>query len=359
MPGQRPADGADLHRAGVFSGEGRRGLGQAVALEDGQSDAAVEVAEPLAERRAAGDGVRAPAAEGVAQPAVDEPREDRVLGAHRERRPASAESRPRDQAMATSAARSKILPRPSAVAFWDAVLKTFSNTRGTASTNVGRNSPRSRTRLRMSALWPSRTRALTAPDLDDAGEHVRQRQEQQRRAASSPANSSSSSVDRHAQLGHEVAVGEHAALGPARRARGVDDGGQVEGRGRRTPRLEVGVGDVGAEPGQHAHGVVVDRPDVAQLLEVGAHLGDPGQVGRSLGHDGAGARVAQDVPDLLGRRRLVDRHRHGAGEPDGVVEQRPLVPGPGDQRHPVARLDAGGDQSLGDVAHLGRGTPRR
>jgi hypothetical protein len=62
-----------------------------------------------------------------------------------------AGSVPRDQATATSAARSKILPRPSAVAFWEAVLKTFSNTRGTASTNVGRNCPRSRRRFLASA----------------------------------------------------------------------------------------------------------------------------------------------------------------------------------------------------------------
>ena len=65
--------------------------------------------------------------------------------------------------MAVSAARSKILPRPSAVARCEAVLKTFSNTRGTASTNVGWNSPRSATRFLMSALWPIRTRCLTQP----------------------------------------------------------------------------------------------------------------------------------------------------------------------------------------------------
>ena len=65
--------------------------------------------------------------------------------------------------MATSAARSKIAPRPSAVARWEAVLNTFSKTRGTASTNVGRNACRSATRFLMSALCPSRDRDLTAP----------------------------------------------------------------------------------------------------------------------------------------------------------------------------------------------------
>ena len=57
------------------------GLGEAVALEHVDADAAVEVAEPLAERGAAGDGVRALAAERGTQLAVDQPVEDAVLGA--------------------------------------------------------------------------------------------------------------------------------------------------------------------------------------------------------------------------------------------------------------------------------------
>ena len=56
--GQRPADGADLVRVGQVDGQRGGGLGQAVALEHREPDAAVEVAEPVAERRAAGDGVR-------------------------------------------------------------------------------------------------------------------------------------------------------------------------------------------------------------------------------------------------------------------------------------------------------------
>ena len=65
--------------------------------------------------------------------------------------------------MATWAARSKILPLPSASAFALAWLKTFSKTRGTASTNVGWKAPRSATRFLTSGVCPMTVRVLTAP----------------------------------------------------------------------------------------------------------------------------------------------------------------------------------------------------
>ena len=71
-----------------------------------------------------------------------------------------------------------------------------------------------------------------------------------------------------------------------------------------------------------------------------------------LGEEGPRARVGQDPFDLLGRRRLVDRHGHRARGPDGVVDQRPLVPGVRHQRDPVSGLDARRDQSLGHRRHL-------
>ena len=49
-------------------GRGRRGLREAVALEDRHADAAEEVAEALAERRAAGDGTEAAATQRGASP---------------------------------------------------------------------------------------------------------------------------------------------------------------------------------------------------------------------------------------------------------------------------------------------------
>ena len=78
--GEGLADGADLQRVGAVDGERGGGLGEPVALEHGQPDAAVEVAEPVAERGAAGHGVRAAAAERGAQPPVDQPGEDARAG---------------------------------------------------------------------------------------------------------------------------------------------------------------------------------------------------------------------------------------------------------------------------------------
>ena len=338
---------------GVFAVSAAGGLGQPVALEDGQPDAAVEVAQPLAERRAAGDGVRAPAAESGAQPSVDQPGERRVLGAHGDRRPAAGRveaARPGDRHLGGA------LEDPAATLGGGVLGGGVED----LLEHPGHGEHERRPELAQVAHQVADVGAVTEPDprlhrpdLDDAREDVSERQEEQRRRVVA-GEQLLELGHRDPQLRQEVAVREHAALGAAGRARGVDDRGQVEGRRRRTPGLEVRVGDVGAEAGQHPHGVVVDRPDVPQLLEVGAHLGDPGQVGRPLGDHGAGPGVAQDVSHLLGRRRLVHGHRHRAREPDRVVEERPLVPGPGDEGHPVAGLDAGGDQSLRDVAYLGQ-----
>ena len=136
----------------------------------------------------------------------------------------------------------------------------------------------------MSAEWPSRTRGLDAADLDDPGEDVGERQEEQRggSASSSGVEERVELGDGHGQLEHEVAVGEHAALGPAGRARGVDEGGQVVGpavrttlaRARRRRRPRPGSQDPTA--------VALDRPHVVQVGKPVAHLLDPGAVlGRS------------------------------------------------------------------------------
>ena len=206
----------------------------------------------------------------------------------------------------------------------------------------------------MSALWPSRTRAFTAPTwMTRAKTWASGRNSRvEARVITVRGEQLVELVDRHGQLGHEVAVGQHAALGTAGGAGGVDDRGEVQRGGRRTPCLELVVGDVGAEPRQDVDRVVLDRPDVPQLLEVRADLGHPAQVRETLGDHGTRAGVAEDVADLRRRRRLVDRDAHRPGEPDGVVDQRPFVAGPRDQRDPVSGGDTGGDESLGHPADL-------
>ena len=102
--------------------------------------------------------------------------------------------------------------------------------------------------------------------------------------------------------------------------------------------------------------------DLATLIEhpqfthrsVGAGRDDALGVARRLGHEDLGPRVFDDPGDLLRRRRLVHRHGHRTGEPDRVVEERPLVPGPGDEGDAVAGFEAGGDQSLRDLSYLGQ-----
>ena len=81
----------------------------------------------------------------------------------------------------------------------------------------------------------------------------------------------------------------------------------------------------------------VDLPDVVQLGQPVSDTGDQGGVRVGLHHDGDRAGVREDPRDLLGAGRLVDRHGDRAGGPDGVVEQRPLVPGPAHQRRPGRR----------------------
>ena len=64
--------------------------------------------------------------------------------------------------IAVPAARSKILPLPPSRAFCSAVLYTFSNTRGTDTTNVGLNTPNVGTRFLMSLVKPRVTLLVKA-----------------------------------------------------------------------------------------------------------------------------------------------------------------------------------------------------
>jgi len=96
----------------------------------------------------------------------------------------------------------------------------------------------------------------------------------------------------------------------------------------------------------------VDHPQVLQCGERGTHAADDLRVPAGLGEDGTCRRVAQQPPDLLGRRGLVYRHAHTPGRPDGVVDHRPLITGPRHQPDPVAGLDARGDDPPGQRGRL-------
>src|SRR5206468_772218 len=77
--GQRRADRADLDLVGCVDHDRSGGLGESVALEDDEADAAVEVTESGAERGPARHGIPHAATHGRAELGVDQPVEQGVL----------------------------------------------------------------------------------------------------------------------------------------------------------------------------------------------------------------------------------------------------------------------------------------
>ena len=113
-------------------------------------------------------------------------------------------------------------------------------------------------------------------------------------------------------------VGEHHALGRPGGARGVDDRGQVA-RGRRWPPPRRGrAGSCGDQvvPGEvvgRRRRRVVTTPRARSVGELGAHRERTARGSRSSSTmPSIGPAVADQVLDLLGRRRVVDRDRGGA-----------------------------------------------
>src|SRR4029079_15032031 len=100
-------------------------------------------------------------------------------------------------------------------------------------------------------------------------EDVGERQEQQRRGVVG-LEQQVQLGDRYPELGHEVPVGELAALRTAGRPGGVDDRRQVERGGPGPPVLENVVGDVLAQAAQDLDPVVRQRPHVVQVGQAGA-----------------------------------------------------------------------------------------
>jgi hypothetical protein len=195
--------------------------------------------------------------------------------------------------------------------------------------------------------------------LDDLAEHVRQRQEQQHRTG---LVQQLGKDQRHRpDLAEHVAVGQLTALGTPGRAGGVDQRGEVVGADRPVPGVHLVGGDVVAERhqlldrarGAGSAGRRLDPPDPAQRRRLRGRAVDDGRVLHRLDDDRGRAGVGQDPLDLLVRGRLVDRHGDRAGGQDRVVEQRPLVPGAGQQGDPVPDLDAGRDQPAGHGGDLG------
>ena len=121
-------------------------------------------------------------------------------------------------------------------------------------------------------------------------------------------------------LGDQVAVGQLAALRPPGGAGGVDQGGEVVGAHGRAPGVHLVGGRVGPErddrvdrAGTGAAGAPARSARRARSAgRATAHALDERPVLVRLDDGGGRLRVREDPLDLLGRGRLVDRHRDAA-----------------------------------------------
>ena len=177
---------------------------------------------------------------------------------------------------------------------------------------------------------------------DEAREHVGDRQEEQ--------GARLRVVDEHRQevvgLQHrrnEVAVREDDALGHARRAGRINDRrlvAELDGVGALAHLLDR---DTLGGTRQDALGTSVEGEDMADAL--GAHGFDElGLLGVRRGDD-AHVGVLEDVRDLGGGVRLVDRHGDGATGQCGHIDERPLVGGGCQDRQVLAGLEAHADET--------------
>ena len=106
-------------------------------------------------------------------------------------------------------------------------------------------------------------------------------------------------------------------------------------------RIEFGVGHIFAAVGQLVHRAVVDDEGFAKRGQSVGHLAELVAVVGVLDDKRDGSGVLEEVLDLIGCRGLVDRDRCPARTPDGVVQERPLVPSGRTDRDAVARCDPG------------------
>ncbi|SPT56488.1 Uncharacterised protein [Schaalia odontolytica] len=76
-----------------------------------------------------------------------------------------------------------------------------------------------------------------------------------------------------------------------------------------------------------------------------------GLLGRG-GEDPGNVGIGEDVPDLDGGVRFVDRDGDRADRQESEVQEKPFVRGRGEDRDRVCRLDAKADEAAGCVLDL-------
>ena len=148
----------------------------------------------------------------------------------------------------------------------------------------------------------------------------------------------------------EVAVREDDALGHTRRARGVDDRrlvAQLHSVGALAYLLD---GDALGGPRQDPLGATVQGENMTHTL--GAHGLDQLGLLRRRRDDDAHVGVSEDMGDLLRGIRLVDGDRDRAAGQGGHVDEGPLIRGRGQDRQVVARFEADADEATRDRVGL-------
>ena len=382
---QRRPHGADARRPEGVDGQHRRGLGQAVALQHRQPHRVEELRHLAAQGRAAGaDETQAPAGAGP-DLREHEPVGDRRLDAGQQagfpaRQPGAGRGvahagGPREQRLPQSRGLGDGRDHPRPQLLEDA--RHAGHHRRADLLHVAAH--------RFEGLGEDERRAVVQVQVDGgAFEGVAQRQERQRGVVFGNADDPVHVDD----VGQEVAVREHHALGAPGRARRVDDGGQrvwLDGLrpllvdapqallGRQAPvaalddlgqrvlfrprlgsvgggvrRRRGGGGRRGVEDhdGFHPRGFPARRAHLGRLLLVG-------------GQHHPGPAVGQDVADLAGRQGGIDGHRHRPGGQGREVADDPFRAAVREDRDAVAGPDAERRQPQTQVADLVEELPVR
>ena len=197
---------------------------------------------------------------------------------------------------------------------------------------------------------PEDDAVLHTPHRDHPREDMCQRQEQQGGLAFG--ETGAHRIPGGRTLGEEVCVREYHTLRPAGGPRGVDQGRRIRRERVGLTTIEFVLGELGPALGDGGQRMIVDDEGLAQS---GRLVDDPDVLGVLrvvLDEEELGPGVLQDPLHLVGRGGLVDGDGGGTGAPDGVVQDGPLVARRRQDGHPIARLDAGGDQSLGHRVDL-------
>ena len=151
-------------------------------------------------------------------------------------------------------------------------------------------------------------------------------------------------------------MGQLATLGPAGRARGVDQGGRIGDLDGCQPGVELFCVDRLAGLGkriERGRSGPVDAQHLAQLGQLAGQLLDLVGVRVGLGEHQHRAGIGQHEAHLFGRRSLVNWDGERADGQDRVVQDRPLVAGRRQDRNTVTGFDAFGDQSQSGRTNLG------